>query len=141
SAIDHAFRVAQKHVALGHAHRRQQVHAGDARGARPVDDQLEVGDVAPGQLQRVEQPGCGDDGRAVLVVVEHGNVQQLFQLLLDDEAVRRLDVLQVDPAEGGAEIAHAVDDGVDVGRIDQDVDAVDVGKALEERALALHHRL
>ena len=45
------------------------------------------------------------------------------------------------PPKVGPEIAHAVDDGVDVGRVDHEVDAVDVGEALEERGLALHHRL
>ena len=141
AAVDDALGVAQDHVALGHAHGRQQLHAGDAGRARAVDDQLEFGDVAPGQLQRVQQPRGGDDGGAVLVVVEDGDVEQLLQLLLDDEAVRRLDVLQVDAAEARAQIAHAVDDRVDVGGVDQDVDGVDVGEALEQRALALHHGL
>ena len=53
----------------------------------------------------------------------------------------RLDVLQVDAAEAGAQIAHAIDDGIDVGGVDQDVDGVDVGEALEERALAFHDGL
>jgi hypothetical protein len=77
----------------------------------------------------------------VLVVVEDGDVEQLFELLLDDEAVRRLDVLEVDAAEGGAQIAHAIDDGIDIRAVDQDVDGIDVGKTLEQRALALHHGL
>ena len=141
AAVDHALGVAQQHVLLGHAHGGEQVHAGDAGGAGAVDDQLEVLDVAPRQLQRIDEAGGGDDGGAVLVVVEDGDVEQLLELLLDDEAVRRLDVLQVDAAEAGAQVAHAVDDGVDVGRVDQDVDGVDVGEALEQRALALHHRL
>ena len=64
-----------------------------------------------------------------------------LQLLLDDEAVGRLDVFQVDAAEAGAQIAHAVDERVEVGRVDQDVDGVDVGEALEEHALAFHDRL
>ena len=53
----------------------------------------------------------------------------------------RLDVLEVDAAEDGAEVAHAVDEGVDVLGVDQQVDGVDVGEALEQRALAFHHRL
>ena len=140
-AVDDTLGVAQQHVAPGHAHRHQQIHAGDAGRARAVDDELEFGDVAPRELQRVQQPRGGDDGGAVLVVVEDGDVEQLLELLLDDEAVRRLDVLQVDAAEARAQIAHAVDDGFRVGRIHQDVDGVDVGEALEQRALALHHRL
>ena len=65
----------------------------------PLTTSLKFFDVAAGQLQRVDEAGGGDDGGAVLVVVEDGDVEQLLQLLLDDEAVRRLDVLQVDAAE------------------------------------------
>ena len=82
-----------------------------------------------------------DDGGAVLVVVEHGDVEQLLELLLDDEAVRGLDVLEIDAAEGRRQIAHAVDEGVDVLGIDQEVHGVDVGEALEQRALAFHDGL
>ena len=45
------------------------------------------------------------------------------------------------PPKVGPEVAHAVDEGVDVLGVDQQVDGVDVGEALEQRALALHHRL
>ena len=47
-----------------------------------------------------------DDGRAVLIVVEDGNVHLLLEPLLDDEALGRLDVFQVDAAEGGLERLH-----------------------------------
>ncbi len=77
----------------------------------------------------------------MLVVVEDGNVEQLLELLLDDEAVGSLDVLQVDAAEGRRQIAHAVDEGVHVLGVDEKIHGVDVGEALEQRALAFHHRL
>ena len=141
AAPDHALGVAQHHVLLGHAHGDQQLHAGDGGRARAVDHELEILDVPPGQLQRVHEAGGGNDGGAVLVVVEHRDVEQLLEPLLDDEAVRCLDVLQVDAAEAGPQVAHAVDEGLHVLGIDQEVDAVDVGEALEEGALALHHRL
>ena len=73
--------------------------------------------------------------------MEHGDVEQLLQPLLDDEALRGLDVLEVDAAEGRAEVADAVDERVDVLGIDQQIDGVDIGEALEQRALAFHHRL
>jgi hypothetical protein len=57
--------------------------------------------------------------------------------LLDDEAFGRLDVLEIDAAEGGAEEAHAVDELVDILRIDFEVDGIDIGEALEEDSLAL----
>ena len=73
--------------------------------------------------------------------MEDGNVHELPQALLDDEAFRRLDVLEVDAAEGGPEIAHAVDEGVRILRVDLEIDGIHVGEALEENRLALHHRL
>ena len=40
------------------------------------------------------------DGGAVLVIVEHGDVQLPLQGLLDLEALGALDVLQIDAAKG-----------------------------------------
>ena len=77
----------------------------------------------------------------MLVVVEDRDVHHLLELLLDDEAVRRLDVLEVDAAERGSEVAHGRNEGVDIFGVDLEVDRVDVGKALEEHRLAFHHRL
>ena len=96
---------------------------------------------AAGDVERVDQAGGGDDRGAVLVVVEHRDVHQLAQALLDDEAAGRLDVLEVDAAEGRPEQAHAVDEVVDVLGVDLEVDRVDVGEALEQDRLAFHHRL
>ncbi len=118
------------------AHGLDQLDAGDAGRARAVDHELGLLDVAPGHFQRVEQAGRGDDGGPVLVVVEDRDVHQLLEPLLDDEAVRRLDVLEVDAAEGGAEIAHAVDEGVGVLGIDFEIDRIHVGEALEQHRLA-----
>ncbi len=77
----------------------------------------------------------------MLVVVEDGNVHQLAQALFDHEAVGRLDVFQIDAAERRAEIAHRVDELFHIGRIDFEIDGIDVGEALEQHALAFHHRL
>jgi hypothetical protein len=77
----------------------------------------------------------------VLVVVEHGDVERLLQLLLDDEALGRLDVLEVDAAEGGGHEADGLDEGVGVSVSSSMSIDVHVGEALEEDRLALHHRL
>ncbi len=139
--IDHALGVAQDRVIVRQAHRLDQLQARDAGRAGAVADDLDVLDRAAGEVERVEQPGGGDDRRAVLVVVEDRDVHHLAQPILDDEAIGRLDVLEVDAAEAGAEIADAVDERLDVGRVDLDVDRIDVGEALEQDRLALHHRL
>ena len=86
-----------------HAHRLEQFDAGDAGGTGAVDHQLGVAQFAAGEVAGVDQPGGGDDRGAVLVIVEHRDIHQLAQPLLDDEAFRRLDVFQVDAAEPGQE--------------------------------------
>ena len=119
----------------------KQLDAGDRGGAGAVDHHLDVRELAAGQVQRVDQPGGGDDRRAVLVVVEHRDVEQLAQPLLDDEALRRLDVLEIDAAEGRVQETHAIDELVDIAGVDLEIDRVDVGEALEQRRLAFHDRL
>ena len=138
---DHALRVAQHGVGVRQAHGLDQLDAGDAGGTRTVDHDPGRGQRAAGEVEGVDDPGGGDDRGAVLVVVEHRDGHQLAQALLDDEALGRLDVLEVDAAEGRAEQPHAVDELVDVLGVDLEVDAVDVGEALEQDGLALHHRL
>ena len=139
--VDHALGVAQDRVLVRHAHRLHELDAGDRRGARTVHHHLDVLDVAAGEVQRIDETGGGDDRGAMLVVMEDRDVHQLAQALLDDEAFRRLDVLEVDAAEGRPEIAHAVHELVDILGVDLQVDAVDVGEPLEEDGLAFHHRL
>ena len=82
-----------------------------------------------------------DDGGAVLVVVEDRDLHALAQLALDVEALRRLDVFEVDAAERRLERGDDVDQLVRVGLVDLDVEHVDAGELLEQHALAFHHRL
>ena len=139
--IDHALGVAQGDVLGRETHRLDQLDAGDARRPGAVAHQLRVLHVAAGHLERVDQPGGRDDRRPVLVIVEDRNVHDLAQPLLDNEAVGRLDILEVDAAERRAEEPHAVDELVDIGCVDLEVDGIDVREALEQHRLAFHHRL
>ena len=126
---------------MRHAEGLDQLHAGDRGGSGAVADEPRRAEVAAGELQRVDQSGERDDRGAMLVVVEDRDVHQLAQAALDDEAVGRADVLQVDPAEGGPEVAYGIDEFVDVLGVHFEVDRIDVGEALEEHGLALHHGL
>ncbi len=141
AAIDHALRVAERHIGGIEAERLREVEASDSRGAGAVADEPRLPDVAPGERQRIEEAGRRNDRRAVLIVVEDGNVHQFAQALLDDETLRRLDVLEIDAAEGGPEISHGGDEILHLMRVDLEIDRVDVGEALEKRGLALHDRL
>ena len=139
--IDHALGVAQDQIFRREADRLEQLQAGDAGRARAVAHQSGGLDVASGQMQRVDQAGGRDDGGAVLVVMEYRDVHQFAQALLDDETLRRLDVLQIDAAPAGAQQLHAVDDLVGVLGGHFQIDGVDVGEALEQHRLAFHHGL
>ena len=139
--VDDTLGVAQDQVLGREADRLEQFEAGDAGGAGAVADQPGRLDVASGEIERIEQARGGDDRGAVLIVVEHRDVEQLAQPLLDDEALRRLDVLEIDAAPALAEQLHAIDDLVGILGGHFEIDGVDVGKALEQHRLAFHHRL
>ena len=96
--VDDAGGIAKRHILVANADRLHEFKAGDAGRARAIADELDIRNVAPRQMQGVDQSGGRNDGRAVLVVMENGNVHQLAQPALNDETVRRLDVFQVDAA-------------------------------------------
>jgi hypothetical protein len=138
--VEHALAVDGDDV-LGDAHRLDQLQRGDAGRAGAVQHDLHVLELLAGDVAGVDQAGGADDRRAVLVVVEHRDVEQLLQLGLDAEALGALDVLEIDAAEGDADVLDHRDDLVGILGADLDVDAVDVAEALEQDGLALHHRL
>jgi hypothetical protein len=94
-----------------------------------------------GHLQAVQDGRAHHDGGAVLVVMKDGDLHALAQLALDVEAVRRLDVLEVDAAERGLQRGNDLDQLVRVFLVDLDVEHVDTRELLEQDALAFHHRL
>ena len=139
--VDHALGVAEDDIVGLEAHRLEQFDAGDRGGPGAVNDEPGRLDVAAGQVERVDQACGGDDRGAVLVVMEDRDVHQFAQALLDDEAFRRLDVLEIDAAEGWTEIAHGLDELVGILGVHLEIDRIDVCEALEQDRLAFHHRL
>ncbi|MDT4855915.1 hypothetical protein FQZ97_902880 [compost metagenome] len=72
--------------------------------------------------------------------MEHGDVALLDQHLLNFEAVGRLDVFQIDAAEGIGDACDRVDESLRALCLDLDIDRVNAGEALEKQRLAFHHR-
>ncbi len=139
--VDDALDVRHPDVLLRDAQRHQQVEAGKRRRAGARADELDVGGILADHAQAIQDCRADDDRGAVLVVVEHGDLHPLAQLALDVEALRRLDVLEVDAAERGFHRGDDLDQLVRVALVDLDVEAVDAGELLEQHRLALHHRL
>ena len=124
-----------------HAELLVDVQAGHGGGSGSTDHHTDVFDVFAGELERVDQRRRTDDRRAMLVVVHQRDVQLLFQAALNLKRLRRLDVLQIDAAEGGRNGLDGGDKLIDVGGVHFDVEHVDVGKHLEQHPLPFHHRL
>ena len=139
--VDHALAVAEDDIVVRHAHRLDQLGAGDGSGAGAIDHQFDVLELAAGQVAGVDQAGSADDRRTMLIVMHDRDLHPLAQGLLDDEAFRRGDVLQVDAAEARLHQCHRLDELVGILGVELDVDRIDVGEALEEHRLAFHHRL
>src|SRR5690606_23663112 len=138
---DDAARIHHVDVLALDAQVHQQVEAGDGRGARARYRQLDLCDVFADHFQAIQDGGRRDDGRAVLVVMEDRYHHARAQLLLNVEALGRLDVFQVDAAQRGLERGDDVDEFVRVVFGELDVEHVDAGEFLEQAALAFHDRL
>ncbi len=77
----------------------------------------------------------------MLVIVEDRNVHFFLKALLNDETLRRLDILKVNAAKCRTHQSHSFAELICVFRIKLNVDRVHVGEAFKENRLALHHRL
>ncbi len=141
AAIDHALAVADDHVPALEADAHHEVEAGDGRGAGAGTHQFHLADVLAHDREGIDQRRAGDDGGAVLVVVEHRDLHALAQLVLDVETFRRLDVLEIHAAQGRLQGGDHIDQLVRVALRQLDVEDVDAGELLEQHALAFHHRL
>ncbi len=139
--VDDTLCVAGDTVVVACAHRLEQLQTGDPGGAGTVQHDADVLDLLVGQVQRVDQSRGADHRSPMLIIVEHGDVHDLLQPVLNDEAVGRLDVLEVDAAKGRTHQPHGRDELVGVRGVELDVDGIHIGEALEEHSLALHHRL
>ncbi len=70
-----------------------------------------------------------------------GIFMRLAQLALDVEALRRLDVLEIDATERRLERGDDLDELVRIALVDLDVEDIDAGELLEQHGLAFHDRL
>ncbi len=139
--VDDACQVGHPDVLARQSQLDQQAQAGEGSGTGARGHELDLLEVLADHLQAVEDGRADHDGGAVLVVVEDRDLHALAQLALDVEALRRLDVFQVDATEGGFQRGDDLDQLVGVLFVDFDVEDVDAGELLEQHPLAFHHRL
>ena len=140
ACVNHPQAVQQGDVPALQAQVQEQVQAGDAGGATAGGNHLDRSDVLFDDAQPVQQGRAGDDGGAVLVVVKDRDIHARPQPRLHLEALGRLDVFQVDGAEGGFQRGDDMGQLFRVGFVDFDVEDVDAGEFFEQDRLAFHHR-
>jgi hypothetical protein len=92
-------------------------------------------------MQRIDRRRPDNNGCAVLIVVEYGDVHARTANPFNDETIGCLDVFEVDRAKGRLQRADDLGELFGVGFVHLDVETVDMGEFLEEHGLALHHRL
>src|SRR5690606_15386476 len=83
----------------------------------------------------------GDNGGAMLVVMEYRNIALLNQRALNIEALRCLDIFQVDTAKGTGDALDSINERLRTFRHDFDIENVNTSETLEQHALAFHDRL
>ena len=79
--------------------REQKAGDGAARGTRAGHDHTHVGQTPSSYCRGVGERREDDNRRAMLVVVEYGDVKPSLEQAFDLETARRGDVFEVDTAE------------------------------------------
>ena len=85
----------------------EQARNGYRRRARAVYDDTSA--LFADDLERVRKPGKHDDGGAVLVVMENGDVALLLELALYLKAARGGDILKIYAAKGAGDVVNRLD--------------------------------
>src|SRR5690606_19514364 len=122
-------------------HANQQLHAGSGRRTGAHANDFCLFQRLAGNFQCVEHASRGHDRGAVLVIMEYRDIALLDQRALDFEALGRLDVLEIDAAEGDGDALDRIDKGLRALCVHFDVEYIDTGEALEQYAFTFHHRL
>ena len=136
--VDRTLAIAHRDVP--EARGEQQLHDRDGCRAGAGGDDPHVLLLLADDLQCVGQAGQRNDGGAVLIVVEDGDIAALFELAFDLKASGRGNILKVDAAERAGDERDGIDEFVHIMRLDAQREGVDVAEGLEEHAFALHDR-
>src|SRR6516225_32057 len=115
--IDHAFRVDHDDVVTLNTQLDVMLGTGNGGGASTVDYDPDLFNPLARQLESVYQGCPRDDGCPVLIIMEYGNVHLFLKGLFDIEALRCLNVLQVDATERWLEQLAGLNDLVRIVRV------------------------
>ena len=121
--------------------RQQLIETGDARSSPAGRHQLDVLDLFAHQGETIGDRGGDDNRRAMLIIVEDGNIKTLAQGLFNHEAIGRFDIFQINRAKGRRDGRDNLDQFVRIVFIDLDIEDIDASKLFKENRFTFHHRL
>lgn len=105
-----------------------------------VDDEFHILGLLLQKLQAVNDRCQGHHGCPMLIVMHQRDMELLDRLLLDREAVRRSQVLEVDGRKSRRNHLDELDQLVRVLFLQTNRHQVDASQSVEQHALALHDR-
>ena len=120
------------HDHVGETVGQQQFGNGNACASGTVDYDLAVLFLPAGDFQGIDGSGQHHDGGAVLVIVEHRDVQLCFQPFFDLKTAGRGDILQIDAAKARGNGFHHADDLLGVLGVQTDRHGIHAAELLEQ---------
>ena len=138
--MNHPTAVNQEQILLLGPECQQQSHGGDAGRAGTKADDARLLQHLFLHFQCIQQTGGNDNRCAMLVIVKNRNRQPLLQPFLDLKAGWCSDILKINSTEGRCNSDYRLDKFLDRAGLHLDIEHIDIGEALEQDCLALHHR-
>ena len=139
--VDDASSIADLDVFLLDAVNGHELDAGNTSSTCSVQHDLCGSNLSTCDFERIDEASKADDSSPVLVVVEDRDVHERLQLFLYVEAVRRLDVFEIDSTEGWSEQFDAVDKLFRILSVDAVINGFDTGELVEKYSFTFHHGL
>ena len=139
--MNHALAVQHVDVFGPNATADQQLHASDSRCASSEANHFGFIDFLTLQLQGIDHARSCYDRGAMLVIMEDGYTALFDQRTFDFKALRGLNVLKIDTAEGISNTLDRFNECLGAFGIDLDIEHINSSKALEQYAFAFHNRL
>ncbi len=113
--VNRASAVTDDNIIGWNSHDFQQLNTSNRCGAGAIANNLDAFHVATGQVKRIDQTRSGNDGGAMLIIMENRNIQLVTKLLFNDKTFRCLDIFEVDSAKGWRHQLDRADKSIGIG--------------------------
>jgi hypothetical protein len=109
-----------------------QLHASDTSSSSSIADNFELGNVFSRDFHSIDQTSEANDGSSVLIIVENWNWHHTLKSFFNVEAVRTLDIFEVNTSERWMKILDNCDKLIWILAIDAEINAINISKFLEK---------